>query len=135
MKVHRLWIGIVVEGAGVACALALLIATLGAVGGAAAGRLGQAQSTESATGAVYEGMVTCSHCGARHSAKIGQTAADCTRICVHSGANFALVDGEKVYLLKGDLDLLKKVAGQRVRVHGVLAGSTIRVISLDAEGN
>jgi hypothetical protein len=135
MKVHRLWIGIIAQGAGVACALALLIATLGAVGGVAAGRFGQTQSTESATGEVYEGMVTCSHCGARHSAKIGQTAADCTRICVHGGSNFALVDGEKVYLLKGDLDLLKKVAGERVRVHGVISGNTIRVTSLDAEAN
>jgi hypothetical protein len=37
MKTHRLWIEIVILGTGIACALALLIATLGAAAGAATG--------------------------------------------------------------------------------------------------
>ncbi len=32
----------------------------------------------------------------------GKTAGDCARMCVHGGAAFALVDGDKTYLLDGD---------------------------------
>jgi hypothetical protein len=135
MKVHRLWIEIAMISTAIACALALLIATLGAVGGAAVEAFGEAQTTQSAAGETYEGVVTCSHCGARHSAKIGQTAADCTRVCVHGGANFALVDGDKIYLLDGDLAVLKKVAGQRVQVNGIAAGNTIRITTVREAGS
>jgi uncharacterized Zn ribbon protein len=135
MRVHRLCLDIIMVGTAIACALALLIATLGAVGGAAVDAFGQLQTTQSATEETYEGMVTCSRCGARHSAKIGQAAADCTRMCVHGGANFALVDGDKIYLLEGDLNLLKRVAGQRVKVAGVVNGNTIRVTSAVAAGS
>lgn len=132
MSIHRFWIEIVMVGTGVACALALLIATLGAVAGAAGTALGQQQSKAptAATVRTYEGMVTCSRCGARHSAELNRTAADCARICVHAGAQFALVDGEKMHLLEGDLSLLKKIAGQRARITGSVTGNTIRVSSV-----
>jgi len=54
-------------------------------------------------------------------------AADCTRVCVHGGEQFALVDGESVYVLEGDLVALKRVAGQRVRLVGTLNGNKISV--------
>ena len=129
MKTNRVWIEIVLLGTAIACALALLFATLGAAG-AAAGEVGARQA--STTEQTYEGMVSCSRCGAKHSAALGQTASTCTRTCVNGGANFALVDADATYLLDGDLNLLKKLAGQRARIVGALHGQTIRVSSVAA---
>jgi hypothetical protein len=138
MKPHRLWIEIVALGTAIACALALLIATLGAAAAVVGDRPASAQASESTPSGdsssepqqAYEGMVTCTRCGAKHSSKLGRTAADCTRVCVHGGAGFALVDGEKTYTLEGDSNLLKRIAGQRARVAGVLRGNTIKVSSI-----
>lgn len=163
MKIYGLWIEILMIGIAVACALALLIGTLGAVAGVASEPVGEAQtepagqetlslrtpsqqptsqqiSSQSKQSApqsaevqqTYEGMVTCSRCGAKHSAKLGKSASDCTRMCVHAGGQFALVDGDKMYLLDGDLYRLKRVAGERTRVTGVVTGNTIRVTSVVA---
>lgn len=141
IKAHRVWIEIVLLGAAIACALALLIATLGAAAGAAVDGLAvqakpvpaeqaPAQEDPDATEHTYVGMVTCSRCKAKHSPAMGQTADVCVRVCVHGGAHFALVNAESVYLLEGDMGALKKVAGQRVRVIGNLRGDTIRVESV-----
>jgi hypothetical protein len=142
MKKNRFWIEIVALATAMACALALLIATLGA-GAAAVG--GQNVSTaapqtqtqslsaqsepqkQDGASQTYEGMVTCARCGAKHPAKLGGAAASCTLACVHGGAAFALIDGEKVYQLNGDLNLLKRFAGQRAQITGVAHGSTIEV--------
>jgi hypothetical protein len=155
MKRNRFWIEIIGLGSAIAFVLALLIATLGAAlsftGEPAVGQeigmpapsqdpsLPSNPSTQSLPSGpqlgqvrTYEGVVTCSQCGAKHSPKMGQSAADCTRSCVHSGGSFSLVDGEKTYRLEGDLNLLKKVAGERARVVGVAHGNTIQVTSLDA---
>lgn len=142
IKTHRVWIEIVLLGAAMACALALLIATLGAAAGAAVDGLAlqqqnsaPAQNTlEDAVTAehTYEGMVTCSRCKAKHSPAMARAADVCVRVCVHGGAQFALVNAESVYLLEGDLVALKKVAGERVRVVGNLQGNIIRVRSVSA---
>jgi hypothetical protein len=132
MKIHRFWVEIVMVGTAVACGLALLLATLGAATGAAIEAFGQTQTASVTTERTYEGMVTCSRCGARHSAKLGETASDCTRKCVRIGAQFALIDGDNIYLLEGDLNSLKKVAGERARITGSAAGNTIRVSSVIA---
>lgn len=129
-RVHRIWVEIVLVATVVACVLALLISTLGAVAGAAAGAFRQPPTNPATAEQNYEGMVTCSRCGARHSAKLSRTAADCTRICVHDGASFALIDGDKTYLLEGDLNVLKRIAGQRAGIVGVVTGNTIRVSSV-----
>jgi hypothetical protein len=129
MKTNRVWIEIVLLGTAIACALALLLATLGAAASAAAEvRAPQANPAEH----TYEGMVSCSRCGAKHSAKLGQTATTCTRTCVNGGANFALVEADATYLLDGDMNLLKKLAGQRARIVGALHGQTIRISSVAA---
>jgi Zn ribbon nucleic-acid-binding protein len=142
IKAHRVWIEIVLLGAAIACALALLIASLGAAAGAAVDGFAlqgenpvtieqvHAQADQTPTKRTYVGMVTCSRCKAKHSAAMSQTADVCVRVCVHGGAHFALVNAETVYLLDGDLGELKKVAGQRVRILGDLNGSTIRVDSI-----
>jgi hypothetical protein len=132
MRTHRIWIEILLLGTAVAFVLALLIATLGAAAGAAA--TGEArQSTRSASGQTYEGMVTCSRCGAKHSAALGQNAADCARSCVRGGSNFALIEGNATYILDGDLGVLGRLAGQRVRIVGELNGRTIRISSAASE--
>lgn len=132
MKTIRVWIEIIAVGSVIALGLALLIGTLGAAAGTATEESASAQTADSipADQQTYEGMVTCSRCGAKHPAAAGKTASDCTRLCVHSGQTFALVDGENSYALDGNLALLKKVAGQRARLVGVLRGNTITVASL-----
>lgn len=152
MKSDRLWIEIVMIAAGMACALALLLACLGTVAAvarepkapeAASTDSGLLQSPQNGTHEVqepahesvqraYEGMVTCSHCGARHSPKSGKSAAECSRSCVYSGSQFALVEGETTYLLDGDVTLVKKFAGQRARIVGELSGNRITVSSASA---
>jgi len=131
MKASRLWIELVTLCAGVAFGLALALATLGAVTLAFV-ETDSAQAAESPAQNTFEGMVTCSRCGAKHSAKIGRTASDCARVCVHGGAGFALVAGDKLYLLDGDMVALKRLAGQRARIIGALNGSTIQVASVAA---
>jgi len=130
-KSSRVWIEIVLLASGIACVLALLIATLGAAAGAAVGQAGAPQEQkQAATEHAYEGMVTCSRCGARHSVALGRAASTCVRVCVHDGANFALVDADAIYVLDGDLSALKPLAGQRARIVGALNGKTIRVSSV-----
>jgi hypothetical protein len=165
----------------IACAAALVIATVGGTAGAAAGEpesahaaeprqslstqssstqsssgqssSGQSSSGQSSSGQSssiqsssvqssseasppqpqnYDGVITDTRCGAKHSAAIGQSAADCTRACVHSGERFALVDGDRTYALEGESEALKHAAGERVRIVGTLSGSTISVASVRA---
>jgi hypothetical protein len=92
----------------------------------------QAESSSVMQGEKYEGMLTDTHCNARHSAAIGLSAADCTRAYVHGGDQFALVDGDNVYVLDGDAGVLKKMAGQRVQIGGTLNGNKISVLSVAA---
>jgi hypothetical protein len=132
MKTNRIWIEIVMLGTAIACALALLFATLGAAAGVAAGEVSAPRQVPATADQTYEGMVTCSRCGAKHSAALGETATTCIRVCVHGGAQFALVDAERYYLLDGDLNVLKKLAGQRAHVVGELHGKTIRISSVSA---
>ena len=138
MKTNRFWIEIVALGTASACALALVIACVGAAGVAIAGRpqsspalatqaaLGKAAESSPASSLttvsrVREGMVTCSRCGAKHSARSAVrppwTAA--LRACVAGLRRSVLVDGENIYPLDAPPHRLKKVAGQRSRIVGV----------------
>jgi hypothetical protein len=126
----RFWIQTIALVSGIAFAFALVIATLGAVAGAAAGDSEAGQSGPSPITRTYEGMVTDTHCGAKHSAALGGTAAGCTLACVRGGEQFVLVDGDTTYLLEGDVMVLKRVAGQRARIVGTLNGKKISVTSV-----
>jgi hypothetical protein len=121
---------------GTVCVLAVLAVAPAIVGGGAA-RTVQSATVPSvspqAPSQSYEGVITDTHCNAKHSTAIGMTASDCTRTCVHAGEHFALVDGESVYTLQGEPELLKKLAGQRVKIVGTLNGSQISVASVLAE--
>jgi hypothetical protein len=132
MKTNRFWIEIVILATVIACALALLFATLGTAAGAAVDAAEARQEQPKTAEQTYQGMVTCSRCGAKHSAALGHTATTCVRMCVHGGANFALVGADATYLLDGDLNILKGLAGQRARIVGALNGNTIRISSVVA---
>jgi hypothetical protein len=130
MKTRHFWIEIVSVSIAIACGFALLIA-LGVAAFAAEPEPGQAAGSSSAPAEqTYEGVITDAHCGAKHQASISKTAADCTRSCVHAGSQFALVDGDKSYLLSGDMERLKSAAGRRVKVVGTRSGDTIAVSSI-----
>lgn len=128
MSAKQVWIEIILLGTAVALALALLFATLGAAAGAAISQTAQASSLSHAQS--FEGMITCSRCGAKHQPALDRTASNCVRVCVHGGAAFALIDDESVYLLDGDAGSLKTLAGQRARVTGTRSGNTIKVASV-----
>lgn len=134
MNTKQFWIELVALCISIACGLALLLATLGVAAGAATGEPESSQAAEPSAIQLqtYEGVVTCTHCGAKHKAAIGKKASDCTLACVHGGAQFALVDGDKTYLLRGDAGILKRIAGQRGTVTGSLNGNTITVASASA---
>lgn len=132
MRRHGLWIEIVLLAASIACAVALLLATLGAAAGSVDGSNEPQEVTSTGTDQVHDGMVTCSRCGAKHSTSLARTADTCVRVCVHGGASFALVNADSTYLLEGDLTELKKLSGKRARVIGPLNGNTIKVISAAA---
>jgi hypothetical protein len=83
-----------------------------------------------ASSQTFAGMITDSHCGARHSMKSGKSSAECARSCVRNGAHYLLVDGEKNHMLEGNLTQLEKLAGERVEVVGMLEGDTIKVKSV-----
>jgi hypothetical protein len=78
----------------------------------------------------FTGKVSDAMCGAHHM-MAGASDADCTRACVKQGSKYALVVGDKVYILEGgDADTLYKLAGQKATVTGTLKEKTITVASV-----
>jgi hypothetical protein len=125
------WVGTTALVSAIACGLALGIAALGAIAGTAvATPTPNQRDAEAGPQKSYDGIITDTRCGAKHSAAIGKTAADCTLVCIHGGEQFALVDGETIYSLEGETVQLKRVAGQRVRIIGALKGKKISVTSI-----
>jgi hypothetical protein len=59
----------------------------------------------------------------------GLNPAECTQACLSKGAKYALVNGDKVYLLSGSESELTGLAGVRAKVNGSLLGHTIQVHS------
>jgi hypothetical protein len=82
----------------------------------------------------FTGEVGDAMCGRKH---MEGTAADCTHTCVAKGSKFALVVGEKIYILdttdKTALATLDKQAGKNATVTGTLEGDTIEVSSVTAK--
>jgi hypothetical protein len=139
MNKQRVWIDILLVGSAVAFGLALFLATIGLAAGVGESSK-EPQESQSAIRQTanpvaehsFEGMVTCSRCGAKHSPALERPATVCVRVCVHGGAKFALVGADSNYVLDGDPQALKRVAGQRARVIGYLRGNTIQVRSVAA---
>jgi hypothetical protein len=86
----------------------------------------QAQASQKITGTVSDSM-----CGKKHMMQ-GVSAAQCTRKCVKSGSDYALVSGEKVYTLKGEKARFDKFAGANVVIEGETSGTTVTVKSINA---
>jgi hypothetical protein len=77
----------------------------------------------------FTGMITDSHCGARHMRTSHQNAAECARACFRRGASYVLVDGDRRYMLVGGETVLSKLAGERVNIVGTRQGDAILVSS------
>lgn len=60
------------------------------------------------------------------------SAAKCTRECVKSGSDYALVVGDNIYVVKGDKAAINKFAGANVIVTGETTGNTLTVKSIKA---
>jgi hypothetical protein len=88
-------------------------------------------SAKPAAAKTLTGVVSDSMCGAKHMAK-DKSVAECTRECVKSGSDYALVVGGKVYPLKGDKMELDKYTGQRATVKGTLHSNNVNVQSITA---
>jgi hypothetical protein len=88
-----------------------------------------AGKTQTLTGEVSDAM-----CGAKH--EMPGKAADCTRACMQHGSKYALVVGDKVYILetsdKAALDKLNDLAGAKAKVTGEVDGTTVTVKSVAA---
>ncbi len=101
-----------------------MLAGLVAVPALAAGK------SQTLTGEVSDAM-----CGAKHE-EMPSKPAECTRVCIKHGANYALVVGDKVYILetsdKAALNKLNDLAGAKAKVTGEVDGTTIAVKSVAA---
>ena len=100
-----------------------ILVSLAAVPTLAAGK------SQTLTGEVSDAM-----CGAKH--EMQGKAAECTRVCMKHGSQYALVVGDKVYTLatsdKAALDKLNDLSGARAKVTGEVDGTTIAVKSVAA---
>jgi hypothetical protein len=128
----RLWIKFLAAISGLVCVLVIFFAMVGAATGNVSEDSSAAQATQTAAADLqtYDGVVTDTKCGAKHMPALHESAADCTRACVHAGEKFSLVDGDKVYTLEGEPEMLKRAAGERVTIAGTLNGNTISVASV-----
>jgi len=76
------------------------------------------------------GIVSDTMCGRTHGTK-NQGDAECTRVCVKFGAEYALVVGKKIYVLQGRQAELNSFAGDMVVVRGsIVNGNTFAVESV-----
>jgi len=80
-------------------------------------------------GTTFTGMITDSHCGARHRRKSNMTSADCARACFRKGASYVLINGNRRYTLIGGEGSLDKLIGERAKVTGTLQDDAIVVDS------
>jgi len=139
VKRHRTWFSLVsfcvVTALGAALAFALIIAggsvALASHQGAAAEETHELSPDASAAHVAtsFTGMITDSHCGARHMRKSNQNSADCARACYRKGASYVLVDGNRRYTLIGGDGALNKLVGERAKVTGSLHDDAILVDS------
>jgi hypothetical protein len=79
-------------------------------------------------GQTFSGLITDARCGSRHM-DLGNSASECARNCVRNGSRYVMVDGDRTYDLIGAQDQFGRLAGQRIRLTGVLNGGAIKVSS------
>lgn len=142
MKRNRSWFDLITFCAamGLASALGLAVLFAGASVAFAVGDdststeapAAQGEAAAVASEHTFTGILTDSHCGARHQMGSSKSPGECARMCVRNGSQYVLVDGEKKFQLQGNAVTLNYLAGQRVSVEGSLDGATINVSSIDA---
>ena len=81
---------------------------------------------------LHTGWITDAKCGAKHVKNSTKSSAECAKACVHGGAKYTLVDGDKIYTLEGKEDQLDRVAGERATVEGTVDGNVIKVASVSS---
>jgi hypothetical protein len=79
----------------------------------------------------FTGVITDTHCGAKHDMK-GRSDADCVKLCAKGSAQYALFDGQRVLKLS-DQKTPAKFAAQKVKVVGIYdeKTETIKVGSIE----
>ncbi len=97
--------------------IALVFTTMASVAALAA--------TQTLTGIVSDDM-----CAKKHTMAAGKPDSECVRECVKAGAHYALVVGDKVYVLKGDATKIDPFAAKKVKVTGDVSGTSISVASI-----
>lgn len=141
MKHSRSWLSLISTCVLMAVGAAIAFAIVVAAGSAALAdrqspdseAQGQQQSiSPPPSGGSYQGVVTDSRCGARHTRNSRLNPTECVRMCVRQGASYILVDGNRRYKLVGSEEALEKFAGQRIRISGTRQGETIQVSSADS---
>lgn len=117
----------------IAVVVAVAVFTLSAIVMAAQMQMPDNSANKQASAATKTliGIVSDSMCGAHHMAK-DKSPAECTRLCVKQGQKYALVVGQKAYVLEGHEDELDKLAGQLVTVKGTVNGDMVNVASVAA---
>src|ERR1700704_716892 len=84
--------------------------------------------------ATYTGTVTDTICGTKHMMK-GMSDAECAKMCVEHGGDYALAVGSKMYTLRGNKENIAKFAGSKVQINGTVTGDTITVDSIVSAGS
>jgi len=79
----------------------------------------------------FTGVVSDNMCGKQHMEK-DKSAAQCTRGCVKTGSDYALVVGDKVYTLKRNKADIDGDAVEKATVTGTTKDETITVSSISA---
>jgi hypothetical protein len=77
----------------------------------------------------FTGVVSDDMCKQKHMMP-GHSDADCTHACIKAGSKYALVAGDKVFILKGDASQIERFAGKKVSVTGEVAGNSLQVASI-----
>ena len=78
------------------------------------------------------GVVTDNMCGRKHTMMPGKPDSECIRACVKAGSKYAVLVGDKVYVLNGDAKQIDPFAGKKVKVVGDVSGTTITLASITA---
>jgi cytochrome c-type biogenesis protein CcmE len=132
MKQKRFWFSLIALCVTVACAAAIVLAIVSATTALAVTTKkpsAEAKTETSVRQKVLKGVVSDTSCSAKHVSE-DKTAAECVRMCVRRGAQYALISGERVYLLDGNLAEVDRLAGQRAEVVGLLEGDQLTVRSI-----
>jgi hypothetical protein len=132
---NRTWVHLLSYCVALVLAGSLFIAALVASVSLAFGMGGDPASApqDSTSPITVSGLISDSHCGAKHATQSGNVPAQCSRVCVRSGAKYVVVNGDATYVLLGSETTFDAFAGQRAQVNGTLNGDTLKVTSIRAQ--